>query len=67
MNLTIITPDKLACFIHDLRDRWPYFADQVSLPFPFPFATLASEYAVSARDEVKSTDENSEESEEFMD
>ncbi len=62
-----IAPDKLACFIHALRDRWPYFSDQVSLPFPFPFATLASEYAVSARDEVKSTDNELEESEEFLD
>ena len=49
-----IDGDKLASFVHHLRDRWPYFADEVSLPFPFPFATLAKEYAVSARDTVES-------------
>ena len=50
---------KLADFVHNLRDRWPYFADQVSLPFPFPFATLAKEYAVSAKDapEVETLEE----------
>ena len=45
---------KLACFVHNLRDRWPYFADEVSLPLPFPFATLAKEYAVGAKDAVES-------------
>jgi hypothetical protein len=49
-----IEPNKLACFIHNLRRRWPYFADDVSLPFPFRFATLAKEYAVSAKDAVDS-------------
>jgi hypothetical protein len=49
-----IERDRLACFIHNLRRRWPYFADDVSLPFPFPFATLAKEYAVSAKDTVES-------------
>ena len=49
-----IDGEKLASFVHNLRDRWPYFADEVSLPFPFPFATLAKEYAVSARDTVES-------------
>jgi hypothetical protein len=57
-----IDRDKLAGFVHHLRDRWPYFADEVSLPFPFPFATLAKEYAVSAKDAVES-----EELEEFRD
>jgi len=57
-----IETSKLACFVHNLRDRWPYFADEVSLPFPFPFATLAKEYAVSAKDRVEL--EESEESEE---
>jgi len=60
-----IEASKLACFVHNLRDRWPYFADEVSLPFPFPFATLAKEYAVSAKDIVKL--EDSEESEESED
>jgi hypothetical protein len=58
-----IERDKLAGFIHHLRGRWPYFADDVSLPFPFPFATLAKEYAVSAKDTVESV--NSEESEDL--
>ena len=48
-----IEANKLACFVHNLRDRWPYFADEVSLSFPFPFATLAKEYAVSAKDRVE--------------
>lgn len=61
-----IEPDKLACFIHHLRRRWPYFADDVSLPFPFPFATLAKEYAVSAFDAVEDSEE-SDESEESED
>jgi hypothetical protein len=45
-----IEGDKLAHFVHSLRSRWPYFANEVSLPFPFSFATLAKEYAVSAKD-----------------
>lgn len=63
-----IEGSKLACFVHNLRDRWPYFADEVSLPFPFPFATLAKEYAVSAKDIVELEEsEESEESEELED
>jgi pPIWI_RE module N-terminal domain/RNaseH domain of pPIWI_RE/MID domain of pPIWI_RE len=53
-----IDAEKLAYFIHSLRDRWPYFADEVSLPFPFPFAILAKEYAVSAKDPVDSSEES---------
>ncbi len=49
-----IDSDKLACLIHNLRDRWPYFANDVALPFPFPLAILAKEYAVSAKDAVES-------------
>jgi hypothetical protein len=49
-----INRDKLACFVHNLRDRWPYFANEVSLPFPFRFAILANEYAVSAKDVAES-------------
>lgn len=46
-----IQPAKLARFVHLLRGRWAYFADEVALPFPFPLATKAAEeYAVSARD-----------------
>ncbi|MFB8798027.1 MAG: DUF3962 domain-containing protein [Microcoleus sp.] len=68
VNSPGIEGSKLACFVHNLRDRWPYFADEVSLPFPFPFATLAKEYAVSAKDIVELEDsEESEESEELED
>ena len=54
----------LAKFIHSLRYRWPYFADYVSLPLPFPFAIKAKEYAVSPRDtnELESSEEEIEES-----
>jgi len=45
-----INSDKLAHFVHSLRNRWPYFANDVSLPFPFLFAAKAKEYAVSAKD-----------------
>jgi len=63
-----IEGSELACFVHNLRDRWPYFADEVSLPFPFPFATLAKEYAVSAKDIVELEDsEECEESEDLED
>lgn len=51
-----IERDKLACFVHNLRDRWPYFANEVSLPLPFPFAISAKQYAVSAKDRVESVD-----------
>ncbi|GAB1541590.1 hypothetical protein NUACC21_42610 [Scytonema sp. NUACC21] len=61
-----IERDKLAGFVHSLRNRWPYFADDVSLPFPFPFASLAKEYAVSTKDAVESADfEELEDAEEF--
>ncbi|BAZ02831.1 hypothetical protein NIES37_68440 [Tolypothrix tenuis PCC 7101] len=63
-----IERDQLACFVHNLRGRWPYFAHDVSLPFPFPLATLAKEYAVSARDVVEFVDlEDLEESAESVD
>ncbi|KYC40195.1 hypothetical protein WA1_27020 [Scytonema hofmannii PCC 7110] len=62
-----IERDQLAGLVHSLRNRWPYFADDVSLPFPFPFATLAKEYAVSAKDEVELEDlEELEDVEEFL-
>ncbi|MBD2527556.1 DUF3962 domain-containing protein [Nostoc sp. FACHB-133] len=59
-----IERDKLACFVHNLRDRWPYFANEVSLPLPFPFATSAKQYAVSAKDRVESVDLEEEDEEE---
>ncbi|NEU80501.1 DUF3962 domain-containing protein [Nostoc sp. UIC 10630] len=51
-----IKGDKLAHFVHSLRSRWPYFANDVSLPLPFPFAIKAKEYAVSTKDPVESSE-----------
>ncbi|MEH2171887.1 RNaseH domain-containing protein [Nostoc sp.] len=48
-----IKGDKLAHFVHSLRSRWPYFANDVSLPLPFRFAIKAKEYAVSIRDTIE--------------
>lgn len=62
-----IERDKLASFVHNLRNRWPYFADDVSLPFPFPFIKLAKEYAVSAKDVVEVSNEELEDSEDIID
>jgi len=53
-----IESDQLALFVHSLRECWPYFADAVSLPLPFPFATKAKEYAVSARDSMEVSESN---------
>jgi hypothetical protein len=54
---------QLANLVHNLRERWPYFVDSVSLPFPFPFAKKAIEYAVSVNDKVESLPEPEEDSE----
>ncbi|WGV26830.1 pPIWI_RE module domain-containing protein [Halotia branconii] len=51
-----IKGDKLAYFVHSLRSRWPYFANDVALPLPFRFAIKAKEYAVSAKDPVESSE-----------
>ncbi|MEH2348415.1 MAG: DUF3962 domain-containing protein [Nostoc sp.] len=51
-----IAGDKLAHFVHSLRSRWPYFANDVVLPLPFPFAIKAKEYAVSTKDPVESSE-----------
>nr|WP_265273723.1 RNaseH domain-containing protein [Nostoc sp. KVJ3] len=51
-----IPGDKLARFVHSLRSRWPYFANDVVLPLPFPFAIKAKEYAVSTKDPVESSE-----------
>lgn len=48
-----IKGDKLAHFVHSLRSRWPYFANDVILPLPFPLAIKAKEYAVSTKDPVE--------------
>ncbi len=53
-----IEAKKLACFVHSLRKRWPYFSGDVSLPFPFPFAKKAKEYAMSAQDEPEDEPED---------
>ncbi|MBS0016476.1 MAG: DUF3893 domain-containing protein, partial [Arthrospira sp. SH-MAG29] len=53
-----IESDNLANFVHNLRNRWPYFVNQVSLPFPFPLATKAKEYAVSAKDMIEFEEES---------
>ena len=51
-----IKGDKLAHFVHSLRSRWPYFANDVILPLPFRFAIKAKEYAVSIRDTIESSE-----------
>ncbi len=38
-------------FLERLRNRWAYFAGTTSLPFPFPYAKHARDYAISLRDE----------------
>lgn len=50
-----IKGDKLA-HVHSLRSRWPYFANDVALPLPFPFAIKAKEYAISTKDPVESSE-----------
>lgn len=38
-------------FLERLRNRWAYFSGTTSLPFPFPYAKHARNYAISLRDE----------------
>lgn len=45
-----VEANDLACFIHELREQWLYFANAVSLPLPILFATKAKEYAVNVKD-----------------
>jgi len=52
-----IEEDTLANFVHDLRDRYPYFSDFNTLPFPFPLALKMKEYAVGIKDIVESEEE----------
>ena len=52
-----IGDDQLAILVHSLRNRWPYFSNDVALPFPFPFATKAKEYAVNSSDNSQNPDE----------
>ena len=48
-------------FIHNLRDRYPYFSNFNTLPFPFPLAIKTKEYAIGVRDRVESQELESEE------
>jgi hypothetical protein len=38
-------------FLERLRNRWAYFSGTTSLPFPFPYAKHARDYAISLKDE----------------
>ena len=49
-----IKQDTLAKFVHNLRDRNPYYSDFNTLPFPFSLAIPTKEYAISIRDRVES-------------
>jgi hypothetical protein len=55
-----IPAEQLAQFIHSLREKWLYFAEPVALPFPFPFATKAKDYAVSVRDNAEALEADEE-------
>ena len=51
---SIIEQDTLAKFVHNLRDRNPYYSDFNTLPFPFSLAIPTKEYAIGIRDRVES-------------
>ena len=53
--------DTLAKFVHNLRDRNPYYSDFNTLPFPFPLAIPTKEYAISLRDRMQSEQSDEEE------
>lgn len=38
-------------FLEKLRNRWAYFSGTTSLPFPFPYAKHARDYAISLKNE----------------
>ncbi|MBW4576969.1 MAG: DUF3962 domain-containing protein [Aphanothece sp. CMT-3BRIN-NPC111] len=57
-----IEEERLVSLVHALRNRWPYFADDVSLPLPFTFAIKAKEYAVSPQDMIDASETDSEDS-----
>ena len=56
-----IEQDTLAKFVHNLRDRNPYYSDFNTLPFPFSLAIPTKEYAIGIRDRVESEDSGEEE------
>ncbi len=45
--------EELAAFVHYLRSLWPYYSNETTLPFPFPFAQKAKEYAVTYTDDIE--------------
>ncbi len=51
-----IEQNTLAKFVHNLRDRNPYYSDFNTLPFPFSLAIPTKEYAIGIRDMVESED-----------
>jgi hypothetical protein len=48
-----IEQDTLAKFVHNLRDRNPYYSDFNTLPFPFLLAVKTKEYAIGIGDRVE--------------
>lgn len=58
LHTRVYESDTLAVLVHNLRNRWPYYADETRLPIPYPFAFLAKEYAVSAKDIPKADEED---------
>ena len=56
-----IEQDTLAKFVHNLRDRNPYYSNFNTLPFPFTLAIPTKEYAIGIRDRVEPGDSDEEE------
>ena len=56
-----IEQDTLAKFVHNLRDRYPYYSDFNTLPFPFSLATKTRDYAIGIRDILESEQSDEEE------
>ena len=56
-----IEQNILVKLIHNLRDRYPYFSNFNTLPFPFPLAIKTKEYAIGVRDRVESQEIDTEE------
>ena len=48
-----IQEDTLAKFVHNLRDRNPYYSNFNTLPFPFSLAVKSKEYAIGIKDKVE--------------
>ena len=56
-----IEQDTLAKFVHNLRDRNPYYSNFNTLPFPFSLAIPTKEYAIGVRDRVELEESGEEE------